>query len=694
MAKPHASLHLVAFVLITCGLAARAADSSQPAHLSANDVFRLEWAANPQISPDGRTIVYQRSFMDLKADLRRSNLWQIDTDGSRHRPLTSGSTNDSGARWSPDGTRLAYVSKDGDGSPQIFIRWLDTGETYRVTQLTNSPGDLAWSPDGKLIAFTMAVPVAETPLAVPMPKAPEGAEWADPPTLIDRLVYRFDGQGYLPNEWQHVFVVPADGGSPRQLTDGPYDHDGGLSWVPDGESLIVGGDRHEAAEYEPLDSELYEVAIADGATRAITDRRGPDTGPVVSPDGKHIAYTGFDDEVQGYQITRLYVMRRDGSDAKVLTADLDRDVGTPQWSRDSRTLYLQYADHGVGKVAAVGLDGRVRDVATGGGGADLGRPYEGFTFSVSDQGTVAYTQSDPEHPAEVAIAGRRGEARRLTALNDDVLGYRQLGKVERIELESSADQRKLEGWLVYPAEFKTGPRYPLILEIHGGPFAAYGPHFSAEVQLYAAAGYAVLYMNPRGSTSYGGEFGNLIHHSYPSQDYDDLMSGVDAVVARGFVDPERLYVTGGSGGGVLTAWIVGKTDRFRAAVSAKPVINWTSFVLTADATNFFYKYWFDGYPWDDPEQYWKRSPLSLVGNVKTPTMMLTGEQDYRTPISEAEQFYQALRLRKVDALLVRIPGASHSIAARPSQLIAKTMHILAWFEKYGGEPAEAVIANP
>ena len=247
---------------------------------------------------------------------------------------------------------------------------------------------------------------------------------------------------------------------------------------------------------------------------------------------------------------------------------------------------------------------------------------------------------------------------------------------------SSHDGREVQGWLVTPPDFDAKKKYPLILEIHGGPFANYGERFSTEMQLYAAAGYVVLYVNPRGSTSYGEEFANLIHLNYPGQDYDDLMSGVDAVLARGFIDEKQLFVTGGSGGGVLTSWTVGKTDRFAAAVVAKPVINWYSFVLTADAYNFFYKYWFPGFPWEYPDHYLKRSPLSLVGNVTTPTMLLTGEADYRTPISETEQYYQALKLRKIDTALVRVPEASHGIAQRPSNLISKVAHILAWFEKY------------
>ena len=283
---------------------------------------------------------------------------------------------------------------------------------------------------------------------------------------------------------------------------------------------------------------------------------------------------------------------------------------------------------------------------------------------------------------------------RITRLNADLFDHKELAEVEEIRFESSYDGRPLQGWIAKPPGFDPSRKYPLLLEIHGGPFADYGDRFSSEVQLFATAGYVVFYMNPRGSTSYGEEFGNLIHHAYPSQDFDDLMSGIDAVIAEGYVDPERLYVTGGSGGGVLTAWIVGHTDRFRAAVSAKPVINWYSFVLTADSYNFFTKYWFSAMPWEDPQQYLDRSPLSYVGNVSTPTMLLTGEVDYRTPMSESEQFYQALKLRDIDTALVRIPGASHGIARRPSQLLAKVAYILGWFERYGGESGKASAEAP
>jgi acylaminoacyl-peptidase len=317
------------------------------------------------------------------------------------------------------------------------------------------------------------------------------------------------------------------------------------------------------------------------------------------------------------------------------------------------------------------------------GGEAWSRPYGGGSFTVARDGTIAYSANDAYGPAEVGLLDD-GKARRLTSLNEELLGQRELGRVEEIRSTTAADGRAVQSWLIRPPGYDPAKKYPLILEIHGGPFANYGPRFGAELQLYAAAGYNVLFSNPRGSTGYGEEFGNLIHHAYPGRDFDDLMGAVDAAIASGGVDPERLFVTGGSGGGVLTAWIVGTTERFKAAAVQKPVINWASFVLTADLPNFFYKYWFASPPWEDYEAYWLRSPLSRVGNVKTPTMVVTGEQDFRTPIPESEQFYQALKIRGVDTMLVRVPGASHSLDARPSQLAARVAYILAWFRKYGG----------
>ncbi len=650
------------------------------------DVFRLEYASDPQIAPDGKRVVYVRNFMDIKKDRRRSNLWIINADGTEHRPLTSGDVNDRSPRWSPDSKRLLYVSSSGglsssDGA-ELMCRWMDKGEVGRLAKLPAEPLGISWSPDGKTIAFTMHV--ADTPepfvkLLVP----PKGAEWADPPKMIRSLKYRFDGKGYLKEGYSHLFVLPADGGTPRQLTRGSYDHVGIPTWTPDGESLLVTGNRHPEAGLDPVNTEIYEVRVRDGSTKALTTRKGPDNNPAVSPDGKQIAYTGFDDKRHGYHVTRLYVMNRDGTMPGPFTEpgapEADRDVKNPVWSKN-RELFFQYDDEGNTKIVTPKFPEVLADNI---GGTTLDRPYASGSFSVADDGTIAFTQTSTSHPAEVAIRTPRDKRpSRLTNLSASLLDQKKLASVEEIRYKSSYDGRMIHGWIVKPPDFDAKKKYPLILEIHGGPFANYGPRFAIQMQLFAAAGYVVLYTNPRGSTSYGEEFGNLIHHAYPSHDYDDLMSGVDAVLALGYIDEENLFVTGGSGGGVLTAWIIGKTGRFRAAVVGKPVINWYSFVLTADNYPFFARQWFPGPPWENLEHYMKRSPISLVGNVTTPTMILTGEADHRTPMSESEQLYQALKLRKIDTALVRVPGASHDIAARPSHQIAQVAYVLQWFETH------------
>ena len=670
----------LSFVVVAGAARPDSATMPETRRLHSIDVFQLEYADDVQVSPDGNHVVYVRVSHDIMTDRARRNLWIVDATGANNRPLRSEARNFSSPRWSPDGTRLAYVSA-AEGSPQLYVRWMDSGQTALLTNLVEAPGAIAWSPDGKSIAFTQLVPAKKPPLATP-PEAPEGATWAPPVKVVDSVVYRADGEGFLEAGYQHVFVVSSEGGTPRQLTEGEFNDDGPLSFTPDGKHIVFSANRGADWELDPQESEVFTVDIATQKLTQLTTRDGPDNSPVVSPDGKKIAYLGFDDRLQGYQVTHLHVMDIDGGNARVVTGNFDRDVAHPQWSGNSQRVYFSYDDHGVGKVGLASLDGKISTLAEGMGGTDLGRPYTSGSYSVSRNGRVAFTRNSPARPADVALAAG-GATRSLTALNDDLLGNKTLGEVRELNWKSSKDQRDIQGWVITPPDFDKSRKYPLILEIHGGPFAAYGPNYATELQLFAAAGYVVLYANPRGSTSYGEAFGNLIHHAYPVDDYDDLMSGVDTLIAQGNIDTNNLFVTGGSGGGVLTAWIVGKTDRFRAAVVAKPVINWSSFVLTSDANNFFYKYWFGAQPWEQPEQYWKRSPLSLVGNVKTPTMLLTGEADYRTPISESEQYYQALKLRKIDTVMVRIPEASHGgMVARPSNLIAKVDNILAWFGKY------------
>jgi len=675
-------------------LAAPAAQAVPPTGperaFTARDLFDLEAASDPQISPDGHWIAYVRRSGDIMTDRFRRSIWLIDTRTGTQAPIASGASQ---PVWSPDGTRLAYIAAAEGGRAQLFVRWMATGQAAAITGLPDSPSSVAWSPDGREIAYAMFVPDEAARLGPPQQR-PEGAQWAEPLQVITAVTYRADGQGYLRSGYDQLFLVSSEGGAPRQLTYGPYNNGGPLSWSRDGRTLLFSGNRSPNWEREALNTEVYALDVASGRTNALTDRPGPDNEPTVSPDGRLIAYTGFDDRDRSYENSQLYVMNADGSNRHSLTGALDRSVGSPTWAADGRAVYVQYDEHGETRVARVGLDGSVRTVAEGLSGADFDRPYTGGSFSVADDGSIALSGGSAVRPPDVVLV-RGGARRQLTRLNAELLDNKALGEVRHIAVASSVDQRPIDAWLTLPPAYAQGQRVPLVLEIHGGPFAAYGPHFSTDDQLYAAAGYAVLSVNPRGSTSYGAEFANLIHHAYPGQDYDDLMSAVDAAIAQGYADPDHLFVTGGSGGGVLTAWIVGKTNRFRAAAVQKPVIDWSSFVLTADGPPFFARYWFGHYPWEDPQGYWARSPLSLVGNVQTPTMVVVGSEDYRTPDSEAEQYYAALQLRGVPTALVKVPGASHgTIAARPSQSGAKAGAILAWFARYrNGAPARTASGN-
>jgi acylaminoacyl-peptidase len=449
------------------------------------DVFELEWASDPQISPDGRRIVYVRNSFDVMTDRRISDLWIIGADGSNHRALTSLPGSEASPRWSPDGSRILYVSNgdDEDGAKRLWLRWVGTDDRALLATLTHAPGGLVWSGDGRWIAFSMFVPAPVEPF-VDLPEKPEGADWGEPFVAIDELEFRSDGDGYLERGYPQLFVLPADGGTPRQLTTGPFNHDGAIQWTPDGRSLIVSAQRQEEWKYSPRDTEIYEVSVADGSVRPLSERFGPDSDPVVSPDGSAIAYVGFDDRYQGYQVTELYVMDRDGGNVRSLTESLDRDAENPAWSADGSGLFFQYDDEGNTKLAFVTLDGSVRTLAVDLGGLSLGRPYSGGTFSVARDGRFAFTFSRPDHPADVALGGPGIESpRRLTALNDDLLSHKQLAAVEEIWTESSYDGRRIQAWIAKPPGFDESRKYPLVLEIHGGPFANYGDRFSAEVQL-------------------------------------------------------------------------------------------------------------------------------------------------------------------------------------------------------------------
>lgn len=650
---------------------------------SSMDVFELEWADNPQISPDGQMIVYQRRYMDIMKDRRQSRLWLIGANGNDHQKLTEMDVNEGDAVWSPDGSKIAFTATTDQGT-EVFIYWLASGKSARISQLTGSPSGLSWSPDGAWIAFSMLVNSSELSL-VKAPKKPAGANWAAHPRVTTRLKHEADGSGYISPGFHHLFVIPAEGGSARQITQGERNHRGQAVWTRDGKSLLLSANLNEDWEYDFRNSEIYRIDLATGTVTALTDRKGPDEHPVLSPDGRRIAYLGYTDKMQTYQVNELNIMDLDGKNKKKIDLKLDRQISNLQWSSEGDGLYFMYTDKGNSLVAFTDLDGNTMQVAERVSGTSVARPYSNGSYSLANDGTIVYTHSKSDRPADLAVLKKRDWPKFITSLNEELLGARRLGFVEEIWYKSSVDGLDIQGWIVYPPDFDEKQQYPLLVENHGGPISNYDDSFSPEMQLYAAAGYVVFYPNPRGSTGYGESFGNLLYHNYPGDDYQDVMDGVDAMIAKGFIAEDSLYVTGGSAGGIMTAWMIGKNNRFRAAAVIKPVMNWISKTLTAD--NYYgYAYTrYPGQPWENPETYMKFSPISLVGNIETPTLVMVGTSDLRTPLSEAKQLYHALKLRKIETALVEVPGAYHFIANRPSQLITKVEHILAWFERYRGE---------
>ena len=657
---------------------ALAQDESLPA-FDGMDVFDLEWVSDPQVSPDGNSVVYVRRSNDIMSDRTRSQLWRIDADGQSHRPLLSNTENAASPRWSPDGKQLAFVSSS-TGSSQIHLRWMDNGDVAVVTHLQSSPSSLSWSPDGKWLAFTMSVKAPTETIVKPRPK-PKGAKWADKPITVSTTRYQYDGRGIVAPAYRHIFIVPSEGGSARQLTSGNFNHGGSLSWSPDSAQIFFSAYRQDDWELVSDEADIYAVDITTHALTQITSEPGAERSPRVSPNGRMLAFTHEERRPLAFTPDRIAVTNLDGSDMRILSNDLDGDASGLIWSRDSKSILYTYDERGERKIGKATLKGKLSEVVAGLSGTTVGRPYLSGGFHAANN-TIAFTQGRADRPADLAIL-RKGERQVVTSLNEDLLAFRQLGEVHEIVYNSSFDGQEIQGWYITPPDFDPTKKYPLILEIHGGPHSAYGPYFSAELQMMAAEGYVVFYDNHRGSLSYGEDFALLLQYKYSSEeDFADHMSGIDALIEKGFVDSDNLFIAGGSAGGIAAAYAVGLTDRFNAAVAAKPVINWVSKTLTADSMVGQIYHQFPGPPWEHLDHYWKRSPLSLVGNVTTPTMLLTGESDRRTPMSETEQFYQALRLKGVDSVMIRMPGASHGIASRPSRLVSKVDHILAWFDRY------------
>jgi dipeptidyl aminopeptidase/acylaminoacyl peptidase len=635
----------------------------------------METVSDPQISPDGTEIVYARTWIDRVNDRRETDLWIMNANGSLNRFFTKGSA----PQWSPDGTRIAYTSRGEPAGSQVFVKYKGAEGSTQITRLEKSPSNITWSPDGQFLAFTMIVP-AKNPWPVKIPGKPEGAKWTEEPRFINNLVYRRDRQGFLEEGYTHIFVVPAQGGTARQVTSGNWDHGAsGISWTRDGKEIVFSSLRIPDAEYAYRESEIYAVNTTTGDVRQLTTRKGPDFAPVVSPDGRLVAYVGYDWTDDTYRDSQLYVMNIDGTGHRSLTPALDRSPGGLTWAHDNTGIFFNVQDMGGSNVHFAPLRGSHRAVTQGKHLVSLS--------SLSKAGVAAGVWSDAKNPGDVAsFSLLNPRPALLTNVNGDVLSTVKLGDVEEIGY-TSVDDFRIQGWIVKPPDFDPGKKYPLILVIHGGPHAMYNTGFNFTFQHHAAEGYVVLYTNPRGSTGYGSAFANAIKNAYPGKDYDDLMKGVDELIKKGYIDDRNLFVYGGSGGGVLTSWIVGHTDRFAAASVNYPVTNWLSFVGTTDGVSWYKN--FEKYPWEDPSEHLRRSSLMYVGNVKTPTMLMCGVNDLRTPIAQTEEYYQALKVLKVPTVMIRFNDEFHGTSTKPSNYLRTQQYLYYWFNKHKRETAPA-----
>lgn len=637
--------------------------------LKLENYLELETVRSATISPAGDKIIYSKRWINKYEDSNVSDIWIMDADGSNNRFFMKGGS----PVWSPDGKSFAFVKSGEPKGSQIFVKHIDvTGPPTQITRLDKSPSSIKWSPDGKYISFTMLVPEKKR-WPVKMPKKPDGANWTPEPKIIEDLVYRRDRSGFIENGYTHIFMVDASGGSARQITNGDWNHGrGGYSWTKDGKEILFSSLLIPKAEYAYRESEIYSINVKSGKVKQLTTRKGPDSGPVVSPDNKLVIYQGYDWTDDTFINSRVYLMNLDGSDSKLISGKYDESFSILKWADDNSGVYVNIREEGTGNFYFLSTKGKLRPLTEG--------QHMLSISAISDNGTAVGTISDPYLPGDIiSFSLKDPKVKILTNVNDDILSDLTLGNLEEIWYKST-DGLDIQGWIITPPDFDPAKKYPLILSIHGGPHGMYGVGFNFRWQLHAAEGYVVIYTNPRGSSGYGSAFGNEIKFDYPNKDYDDLMNGVDEVMKKGYIDENNLFVYGGSGGGVLTSWIVGHTDRFAAASVNYPVINWISFVGTTDGASWYRN--FAKYPWDDPSEHLRRSPLMYVGNVKTPTMLMTGVKDLRTPISQTEEFYEALKVLEVPTAMIRFNDEFHGTSSNPSNYMRTIVYLHYWFNKY------------
>jgi dipeptidyl aminopeptidase/acylaminoacyl peptidase len=687
--------------------------------ITETDLLKFTWIADPQIAPDGSAVAFVRVTVNDRENRYETSLFTVPASGSESPRRLTANIRDTSPRWSPDGTRLAFVRSvskppiEGDSGGrtqppgQIYLLAMDGGEARPLTDLPHGAGAPVWSPDGRTLAFTAPVDDNKGQEGQDKRDVQDGKQPAKSDVrVITRAVYRANGNPtYVESErHSHIFTLAVppqatDKPEPKQITSGEFD-EREVTWSRDGATIYFVSNRVPEAYYQPDDSDLYSVPAGGGGITKVASIDGGIREAAVSPDGRQIAFVGVlhGNPVRSYSQPDLWVTdAAPGSTPKNLTASYDFDIGggiggdqaAPRgqnalpivWSRDGSSLIVAAAEHGSSNLVRVSIaTGKVEPVTEG--------QQAIVAYSATPDGArIATTISSQTNIGDLAVLdsgrGPRVKPAPITRVNEELFKDITQSQPEEIWY-TSFDGRRIQGWILKPPDFDASRKHPMILEIHGGPHSAYGNTYTHEFQWMAAKGYVVLFTNPRGSTSYGQEFGNIIQYRYPGDDYKDLMAGVDEVLKKGYVDANRLGVTGGSGGGLLTNWTITQTQRFKAAVAQRDIADWYGFWFTADFT-LFQPTWFHKAPWEDPQDFAARSPITHVANVTTPLMLVLGDADYRTPPADGgEMMFRALKYRKVPTVMVRFPRESHELSrsGEPRHRVERLQHIVGWMDQW------------
>lgn len=654
--------------------------------LHAEDLLDFRFLSDPQLSPDGKQLVFvQRTINEKKK--YESSLYIQNLETKQIHRFTQGSSKDSSPRWSPDGKTISFVS-DRSGKGQIWLIPSSGGEAYQLTDIPNGASQPVWSPDSQKLLVTTSL--AEDESIQDKPKKEEKSEKELKPYTTTRLSYKSDASGLFDGKYSQLALIDIETREANQLTDGPFEHGDG-AFSPDGTKIAFSADRSDDPDRN-LISDIYQLNLADNKLTKLTDSGGEYHTPNYSPDGTKLSVLGNRREFSNATLTRIHILDLETRDLVSLTKDWDvqaedvaiNDMGTGAgstgaiWSTDGQKLYFLASQDGETQLYTIDLAGKIEPVTSG--------THQVYAFSLSDkQNKAALAISRADVPGDLFLFDlENGGEIRLTEVNADLLREKSISVPEQIAFQAR-DGWSLEGWIMKPVGYKEGEKYPLILEIHGGPHMMYSHGFMHEFQVLASKGYGVLYINPRGSHGYGQEFVDAVRGDYGGGDYHDLMDAVEYAVENfDWIDADRVGVTGGSYGGFMTNWMVGHTNRFKAAVTQRSISNWISFYGVSDIGYFFTEWEMKTDLLGDPDTLWKHSPLRYVKNVETPLLILHSEKDYRCPIEQGEQLYVALKHQGKTSKLVRFPESNHNLSRNgdPNLRIARLNEITGWFDEY------------